>query len=265
MSSAPPPIVLTFAASDPTGGAGLQADVLTLAGMGCHPLSVVTALTVQDTSHVAEVQPVEARLVVAQAERVLAETRVQAFKLGVLGSPANARAVAGILARHPDVPVVVDPVLASGAGDALSSGDMVPALREHVLPQATVVTPNGDEARRLTGQGELARCAAALLDMGCEYVLVTGGHEAGAEVVNVLYDASGAVREDRWPRLPGDYHGSGCTLASALAGALANGMQVAEAAHEAQEYAWQSLRAGFLSGRGQRTPDRFFWADGERA
>ncbi|MGE5641051.1 MAG: bifunctional hydroxymethylpyrimidine kinase/phosphomethylpyrimidine kinase [Clostridia bacterium] len=265
MSSAPPPIVLTFAASDPTGGAGLQADVLTLAGMGCHPLSVVTALTVQDTSGVAEVHPVDTRLVLAQAQRLLAESQVRAFKLGVLGSPANAQAVAGLLARHPGVPVVVDPVLASGRGDALSSGDMVPALREHVLPQATVATPNGDEARRLTGQDDLARCAAALADMGCEYVLVTGGHEAGDEVVNVLYDSGGAVREDRWPRLPGEYHGSGCTLASALAGALASGMQVAEAAHEAQEYTWQSLRAAFLSGRGQRTPDRFFWAGGERA
>ena len=264
MSSAPP-IVLTFAASDPTGGAGLQADVLTLAGMGCHPLSVATALTVQDTSGVAELLPIEPRWVRAQAERVLAESRVRAFKLGVLGSPENAEAVAEILARYPDTPVVVDPVLASGRGDPLASEATVAALRERVLPQATVVTPNGDEARALTGERELARCAAQLLDIGCEYVLVTGGHEPGGEVVNVLYDGGGVVREDRWPRLPHEYHGSGCTLASALAAALANGRRPPEAAHDAQEYTWQALQKAYASGMGQRTPDRFFWSrEGER-
>src|SRR3954470_6938949 len=162
--SSRPPIVLAFAASDPTGGAGVQADVLTIAAMGCHPLSVVTALTVQDTSGVEKVQAVEAAWVRAQADRLLAETRVDAFKLGALGSAANAAAVAGILARYPQVPVVVDPVLASGRGDPLAADDMVAALVEHVLPQATVATPNGVEARRLAGETELARCAQQLLD-----------------------------------------------------------------------------------------------------
>ena len=258
--SSTPPIVLTFAASDPTGGAGLQADILTLAGMGCHPLSVATALTVQDTSGVAETLAVDARWVRAQAERVLAETRVGAFKVGVLGSAANAQAVAGILGRYPETPVVVDPVLASGRGDALADEVTIRALREHLLPQATVLTPNGIEARRLSGEQGLARCAAALVDIGCEYVLVTGGHEPGGEIVNVLYDGGGVVREDRWPRLPHEYHGSGCTLASALAAALANGMGVPEAARDAQEFTWQALQAAFASGTGQRTPDRFFWS-----
>ncbi len=256
----PPPIVLTFAASDPTGGAGLQADLLTLAGMGCHPLSVVTALTVQDTSGVAELVPVEAARVRAQADRLLAETRVRAFKLGVLGSEENAVAVAEVLARHPDVPVVLDPVLASGRGDRLASEGAIAALLGHVLPQTTVATPNGPEARRLSGRSDPAACARALIETGCEYVLFTGGHEPGSEVVNTLYDAGGVVREDRWPRLPHAYHGSGCTLASALAAALANGLQVPEAAREAQEYTWQALNAAFASGLGQLVPDRFFWA-----
>ncbi len=258
--SSGPPIVLVFAATDPTGGAGLQADVLTLAGMGCHPLSVVTALTVQDTSGVEKIQAVDAAWVRAQADRLLAETRVGAFKLGVLGSAANAAAIAEILARYPDVPVVVDPVLSSGRGDALAAEDALAALVDRVLPQATVATPNGIEARRLAGETDLARCAEKLLDIGCEYVLVTGGHEPGDEVVNTLYASGGVVREDRWPRLPHGYHGSGCTLASALAAALANGMQVAEAARDAQEYTWQALQAAFATGAGQRIPDRFFWA-----
>ncbi len=262
--SSVPPIVLTFAASDPTGGAGLQADLLTIAGMGCHPLSVVTALTVQDTSGVEEFAVVGAARVRAQAERLLAETRVSAFKIGVLGSRENAEAVAELLAAHPDVPVVLDPVLASGRGDRLASEETIAALLGRVLPQSTVATPNGPEARRLAGCADAASSARALIERGCEYVLVTGGHEAGNEVVNTLYDAGGVVREDRWPRLPHEYHGSGCTLASALACALANGMRVPEAARDAQEYTWQALQAGFASGLGQLVPDRFFWSREEK-
>lgn len=248
-----PPIVLTFAASDPTGGAGLQADLLTLAGMGCHPLSVLTALTVQDTSGVESMQPVEPERVRAQAGLLLTETRVAAFKLGVLGSAGNVHAVSAILEDYPDVPVVLDPVLASGRGDPLSDEAMMQALLDEIVPQSTVVTPNSVEARRLGG-------AAMLLEAGCEYVLVTGTHEPGEQVVNTLYDRGGVVREDRWPRLPGSYHGSGCTLASAIAAALANGSAVPEAVRDAQEYTWQALAAGFRPGAGQFIPDRFFWA-----
>jgi hydroxymethylpyrimidine/phosphomethylpyrimidine kinase len=251
--SSSPPIVLTFAASDPTGGAGLQADLLTLAGMGCHPLSVVTALTVQDTQGVESMHAVSAQRVRAQAEALLADMRVAAFKLGVLGSSENIEAVCQILQSHPDVPVVLDPVLASGRGDPLADEEMIGALRSLIVPQAAVVTPNSIEARRLGG-------VQLLLDAGCEYVLVTGTHEPGEEVLNVLYDSGGIVREDRWRRLPGSYHGSGCTLASAIAAALANGLAVPEAARDAQEYTWQALAAGFRPGAGQLLPDRFFWA-----
>jgi hydroxymethylpyrimidine/phosphomethylpyrimidine kinase len=260
MSSAPP-IVLSFAGADPTGGAGLQADVLTLASMGCHPLSVVTAITVQDTSGVERLEAVDASLVTAQAAFVLKEIRVAAFKLGVLGSSANAEAIAKILAGHREVPVVLDPVLASGRGDALGTEHM---LREHVLPQATIVTPNSIEARRLANRASLKECAAELLGRGAEYVLITGTHEPGEEVVNTLYDGGGVVREDRWQRLPGSYHGSGCTLASAIAAALANGLAMPEAVRDAQEFTWQTLAAGFRPGAGQLIPDRFFWARDER-
>ena len=257
--SSSPPIVLAFAASDPTGGAGVQADLLTLAAMGCHPLSVITALTVQDTSGVESMQAVEPAWVENQARSLLREMRVDAFKLGVLGSARNIAVVARLLAEHPGVPVVLDPVLASGRGDALAGEDMVAALREMILPQSTVATPNSLEARRLGGRPELAACARELIGMGCEYVLITGTHESTAEVLNTLYDAGGVVREDRWPRLPHSYHGSGCTLASAIAAALANGREVAEAARDAQEYTWQALAAGFRAGAGQLLPDRFFW------
>jgi hydroxymethylpyrimidine/phosphomethylpyrimidine kinase len=248
--SSPPPVVLAFAASDPTGGAGLQADLLTLAALGCHPLSVLTALTVQDTSGVEHLETIGADLVTRQARRVLAETRVAAFKVGVLGSADNVRAVAAVAAEHAQVPLVLDPVLASGRGDPLASDAVLSAL-ELLVPRATVVTPNTLEAKRLGGAGRL-------LELGCRYVLVTGTHEASAEVINRLFDSGGLVREDRWQRLEGSYHGSGCTLASAIAAALAKGRDVPEAVREAQEFTWRALAAAFPSGAGQWLPNRFF-------
>jgi hydroxymethylpyrimidine/phosphomethylpyrimidine kinase len=244
-----PPIVLTFAASDPTGGAGLQADLLTLAALGCHPLSVVTALTVQDTRGVEMLEAVDTALVERQAAKLLAEMKVAAFKLGVLGSAANARAVAAIVARHPRVPLVLDPVLASGRGDPLASDAVVEALLELIVPRTSLATPNAIEARRLGGE-------RALLDRGCRYVLVTGTHAETKDVVNTLYEASGKVREDRWPRLPGSYHGSGCTLASACAAQLAHGLEMADAVRAAQEFTWKSLSAGFRPADGQLIPWR---------
>lgn len=259
--SPPLPAVISFAASDPTGGAGLQADLLTLASLGCHPLSVVTGLTVQDTRGVESMHAVESALVARQARHVLQDIPVSAFKLGVVGSAGNARAIGAILAEHPGVPVVLDPVLASGRGDALASHETLEALRGALLSLTTVLTPNSLEARRLAGaaQGaDLAGCARELVKSGCKYVLVTGTHEAGADVVNTLYDVRGVVREDRWERLAGVFHGSGCTLASAIAALLARGFSVDQAVRQAQEYTWNSLAAGFSPGGGQAIPDRLF-------
>ena len=257
------PTVLTFAASDPTSGAGLQADLLTIAAMGCYPLSVVTAGTVQDTTGVEKLLPMDADFVSAQAHALLADIPVSAFKLGILGSADNVAAIARILAAHPEVPVVLDQVLASGRGDELAGREIIDAIRERLLPLTRVATPNSLEARRLAydadgDDAELAQCARRLVERGCQYVLVTGTHEPGAEVVNTLHAKDGVVRSDRWPRLPGSYHGSGCTLASALAACLARGLSVPEAAREAQAFTWQALASGLRAGRGQLLPDRLF-------
>jgi hydroxymethylpyrimidine/phosphomethylpyrimidine kinase len=266
--SVSPPVVLTFAASDPSGGAGLQADLLTLASMGCHPLSVVTALTVQDTLGVDGVLPIDAEWVSDQARQLLQDMRVDAFKLGVLGSVENIAAIAEIVSDYPDVPLVLDPVLASGRGDELASADMLRAMRELLLPQTTIVTPNSPEARRLADVDDdednddtaLSECAARLIAQGCEYVLVTGTHEATPKVVNTLYGRNGVVRSDTWPRLPETYHGSGCTLASAVAAMLASGLDIGDAVREAQDYTWHALEKAYRPGMGQWLPDRLFWA-----
>jgi len=249
--SSPPPVVLTFAASDPTGGAGLQADILAIAALGCHPLSVVTGLTVQNTSGVSAMRAVEASLVTEQARCVLADIPVAAFKTGVLASPENVRAIAALLAEYPEVPLVVDPVLASGRGDALASEEVLLAIKENLMPLATVATPNSIEARRLGG-------APRLLELGCRFVLVTGSHADTVEVINTLYDAGGIVREDRWTRLTGSYHGSGCTLAAAIAASMAKGSDAQQAVGLAQEYTWKALAGGFRPGAGQFIPNRLF-------
>ena len=271
-----PPIVLSFAASDPTGGAGIQADIMTLASMGCHPLTVITAITVQDTAGVEDIFAIDPDWVSDQARALLEDVPVAAFKLGLLGSVENIVAIAEIIADYPDIPLIFDPVLASGRGDQFANEDMVDAMIELLLPQTTIITPNSLEARRLAlseesedqdGNGgddreaaSLAECARRLIVAGSEFVLVTGTHENTEQVTNILYGSHGMVRSDKWERLPGSYHGSGCTLASAIAANLANGLEMAEAVKDAQEYTWQALAAGFRPGMGQYLPDRFFWA-----
>lgn len=265
-----PPIVLCFGATDPSGGAGLQADLLTIASMGCHPLTVVTAITVQDTNGVDDVLPIDAEWVNDQARALLEDMPVAAFKIGLLGSVENIAVIAAILADYPDIPLVFDPVLTSGRGDELANDNMLNAMRELLLPQTTVLTPNSMEARSLVQDEDseeevqnLADCAKSLLQMGCEYVLITGTHEHTPKVINTLYSEQGVVSDEHWPRLPGIYHGSGCTLASAIAALLANGLPVEDAVNEAQEYTWQALKHGFRPGMGQHIPDRLFWAQDE--
>lgn len=262
-----PPIVLTFGATDPSGGAGLQADILTIASMGCHPLSVVTAVTVQDTGGVDDILPIDAEWVSDQARAVLEDMPVAAFKIGLLGSVENIAAIAEVISDYPDIPLVFDPVLASGRGDELADEDMLDALRELLLPQTTILTPNSIEARRLIqdedndeDNPDLAECAKRIVQLGCEYVLVTGTHEHTPKVINTLYGENGVVRSDSWARLSGIYHGSGCTLASAIASLLANGLSMNEAVKEAQEFTWQALQYAFRPGMGQHIPDRLFWA-----
>ena len=268
--SEPFPLVMSFAATDPSGGAGLQADLLTISSMGCHPLSVVTAITVQDTSGVEDVLPIDPEWVVDQARAMLEDVPVAAFKIGMLGSVENIAAIAEVMADYPDIPLVLDPVLASGRGDELVNDDMLDAMRELLIPQSTIITPNSMEARRLAMNDDdenddpsLDECAKRLLQMGCEYVLITGTHEQTPKVINTLYGEHGVIRSDSWARLPGIYHGSGCTLAAAIAALLAQDVDVPEAVKEAQEYTWQTLNAAFRPGMGQHIPDRLFWARGE--
>jgi hydroxymethylpyrimidine/phosphomethylpyrimidine kinase len=241
------PAVLVFAGLDPGGGAGLAADVLAIAAQGAHALPVATALTVQDNNRVHAVQAVDAAFVLAQAQALIDSVEIRAVKLGIPGSRANARAIAGLLRnlreRHPRLPVVLDPVLASGHGDALAEDDPVAIVHE-LLPLASIALPNEPEA-----------CAVG--DFPCVHLLLTGGHGDGRVVENRWYTHGRLVRRWRWPRLPGAFHGSGCTLAASLAGRLAHGEAMAAALDAAQAYCHGALAQSFAIAPGQRIPRRF--------
>ncbi|MBD3618367.1 MAG: hydroxymethylpyrimidine/phosphomethylpyrimidine kinase [Chromatiales bacterium] len=258
------PIVLSIAGVDPTGGAGLQADIEAITSMGCHACPVVAAVTVQDTHDVKLVKAMPASLVVAQARAVLEDMPVHAIKLGLLGSVEIIQAVHTLLTDYPELPVVLDPILAAGGGTELGDAAMLDAMRTLLVPQATVITPNSLEVRRLApGADTLDACATALLDRGADLVLVTGTHEQTPQVRNSLHVQGRPPEHFTWERLDGSYHGSGCTLASAIAGLLAQGQEPFSAIHEAQEYTWQSLAHGYRLGMGQLLPNRLFWAEAE--
>ncbi|MFC4493969.1 bifunctional hydroxymethylpyrimidine kinase/phosphomethylpyrimidine kinase [Streptomyces ovatisporus] len=263
-ASAAPPRVLTVAGSDSGGGAGIQADLKTMLALGTHGMSVVAAVTAQNSLGVQGYWELPAESVRAQYRSVVDDIGVQAVKTGMLASAELVETVAGLLAGT-DVPVVVDPVGVSKHGDSLLAEDAVASVRTRLLPTATVVTPNLDEVTQLTGvrvSGEagMREAAAALLSCGPRWALVKGGHLSQAssadggipqdEAVDFLTDGT----EEHWLRAPRydnrHTHGTGCTLASALAALLACGRTVPEAAAGAKEYVTGAIAAGFPLGGG---------------
>jgi hydroxymethylpyrimidine/phosphomethylpyrimidine kinase len=255
------PVVMCFSGLDPTGGAGIQADIEAITSMGCHPAPIVTALTVQDTQALMRFEACDPLLLVEQARAVLEDMPVQAFKLGMLANTAIIEAIHSVLIDYPDIPVVFDPVLSAGAGGTLIEDGAIDALRTLLLPQTSVLTPNSIEARTLAPTADtLTACAEALQDMGCEFVLITGTHEQTEDVTNTLYGNHRELEQFHYARLPHQYHGSGCTLAASIAGLLAQGLEPFTAIHEAQTYTWDALRQAYRVGMGQLIPNRLFWA-----
>lgn len=264
-----PPIVLVFAANDPTAGSGLAADILTLASLGCHPLAVLTAITVQDTAGIEDIQVMEADLVSDQARFLLEDMQIAAIKVGALGSLENLTVVAEIAADYPDIPLILEPVftMAGGEDDEYADEEMIGAMRELLLPHTTILTPNSLDARRLATDDpdeqdgmSMDEAALRIRQFGPEFVLVSGTHEATPSLSNALFNRSGRVRVDSWERLPGSFHGAGTTLAAATAAYIANGMDVGQAVREAQDYTWQALKHAYRPGMGQQLPDRMYWA-----
>ncbi|WP_456378080.1 bifunctional hydroxymethylpyrimidine kinase/phosphomethylpyrimidine kinase [Thiolapillus sp.] len=248
------PVVLCISGHDPGGGAGIQADIEAVAAQGCHAATLITCLTVQDSNKVVELHPVQPLILLAQAQLIIQDYPIAAIKVGLIDNQETAACIRQIREQLPDTPMVLDTVLASGGGQAMGTADYLQPL----LPLSTIITPNRREARKLSGETGPDACAKKLLQLGCESVLITGADEStGKKVTNSLYH-NGNSRHWQWPKLPGSYHGSGCTLAASIAACLAKNQPLADAVAFAQEYTWKSLQHGFRPGSGQLLPGRFF-------
>lgn len=252
--------VLVFSGLDPSGGAGVMADIEAIGAVGAHALPVITALTVQDNDRVYAVNPVDASILAHQAKVLIDKIPVAAVKIGIVGNRENALAIRDAIAmlrrKRPDLPVVLDTVLGSGHGFALTDGVPEYALSP-LVGVATLVTPNLPESRRLYPlSDDIGEQAANLMEQGAVNVLVKGGHgDDERSVFNYWYGADG-VKQWRWPRLEGEFHGTGCTLASAIAGYLAQGSSMEEAIVHGQIWCQQALANAFSIAKGQRIPGR---------
>ncbi|MCX5385926.1 bifunctional hydroxymethylpyrimidine kinase/phosphomethylpyrimidine kinase [Streptomyces sp. NBC_00083] len=248
-----PPRVLTVAGSDSGGGAGIQADLKTMLALGVHGMSVITAVTAQNSLGVQGVWELPVDAVRAQYRAVVDDIGVQAVKTGMLSSAALVEAVADLLAAT-DAPVVVDPVGVSKHGDPLLAAEALDCVRTRLLPTATVATPNLDEVTQLTGvlvedEDGMRRAAEAILGFGPRWALIKGGHYPG-DALDLLTDG----QEEHWlraPRLDNRHtHGTGCTLGSAIASHLAKGLAVPDAVRAAKEYVTGAIGAGYALGAG---------------
>jgi len=254
------PIVMCFSGHDPSGGAGIQADIEAINANQSRVCSVITALTVQDSRDVKHVAPVALTFFKDAAHAILNDIAVTVFKTGLLADTPIALAMANVARQHPHIPLVVDPVLASGSGSSLASNDLIQALRDVLLPLATIVTPNLPEAQTLSGKQTPDACAEKILRMGCKYVLLTGTHAKSEQVINSLYSKNKKT-DFSVERLAGEFHGSGCTLASSLAANLANKQCMQTAVSNALDYTWQTLKHANAIGKGQLHPHRLYAYD----
>jgi hydroxymethylpyrimidine/phosphomethylpyrimidine kinase len=242
------PIALTIAGSDSGGGAGIQADLKTFSALGVYGASVVTALTAQNTKGVFAIHEVPPDFIAAQMDAVFSDLDVNAVKIGMLGSAAAIAAVAGGLRRHRARNVVLDTVMAASSGEKLLHADAMSALRE-LVAHARIVTPNLPEAAALIGENEaqdekaMYDQAQKLLALGARAVLIKGGHRGGPESVDLLVEGSAHTRLAA-PRIASrNSHGTGCTLASAIAAGLAKNLSLADAVREAKDYVSAALKA----------------------
>ncbi len=261
------PLILTFGAADPVGAIGIQADLASFAAMGCHGLSVITAILIGDTARIEDSQVIDADWVADQARVVLEDMPVAAFKVGAVGSIENISVIAEIVSDYPDIPLILDPFTSAMPDPGSDGEDLLVATRELLIPQTTLFLASAVELARLaetwrepTTDDTLALDAMRIIDMGCEYLFVTGTPGDVHDVANTLFDDSGMVRHDTWQRLPGSFSGAGCTLSATIAAMLANGVDVPEAVFEAQEFTHAALTGAHRLGMGKLVPDRYFWA-----
>lgn len=263
-------LILTFGVTDPVGAIGIQADLATFAAMGCHGLTVITAILIGDTARIEDTQDIDVDWVADQARVVLEDMPVTAFKVGYVGSIESVSAIAEIVSDYPDIPLILDPFITAMPDPGIDGEDILIAIRELLIPQTTVLLLSADELSRLAetwrepitdaNEDTLAMDAMHIIELGAEFLFVTGTPCEINQVANTLFDSSGIVRHDPWQRISGAFAGAGSTLSAAIAAMLANGLEVPEAVSEAQEFTVAALTHAQRMGMGRLIPDRYFWA-----
>jgi hydroxymethylpyrimidine/phosphomethylpyrimidine kinase len=257
------PVVLCFSGLDPTGGAGIQADIESISSHNAHATSIVTALTIQNTHNVINYESVSPDIIRQQAHAVLDDMRVSAIKIGMLGNIRVTEAVHDIIRDYPDIPVIFDPILAAGGGTKLSKDTLIDAINLLIVPYCHVITPNVPEAQWLTNRTNTENAACELLLRGSKYVLVTGTHAQTKEVEHNLYSDSKLLTTFVFSRLDNEYHGSGCTLAASIAALIAHQNDTVRAINIALDYCHKTLQHAQTLGKGQLIPDRRYWTKKE--
>lgn len=261
------PLVLTFGVSDPVGALGIQADLAACAAHGCHALTVATSILIADSARVEDVQEIDPDWVMDQARVLLEDMPVAAFKVGALSSAEQASAIAEIVSDYNDVPLILDPFLSSLPDSGLLDEDMISAIRQILVPQASLLMVSQVELARMAETlrevGEAAALdenVAEIIASGCEYVLVTSASTAAGAPCNKLFDRDGLRAEIEWQALPGPFIGAGSTLSAALAALMAHGLEAGPAVRLAQEYTTGALAHAQRFGMGKLVPNKFFRA-----
>ncbi len=266
MSEKSVPIALTIAGSDPSGGAGIQADLKTFTALGVYGASVITALTAQNTMGVTGVHKVPADFIRAQFEAVAVDLNFNAIKTGMLADEETVNLVSELLLRIKPLHLVVDPVMVATSGDKLLESSAIESMRIRLIPLASLITPNLPEAAELLGadlaqtDAEMVAQARALLGLGCRAVLLKGGHGSGSEAIDYLVTKDEIGRFVR-PRIEtSNTHGTGCTLAAAITAGLAHGMTLDAAVRQGKDFVWHALHsgAGLAIGHGSGPVDHLF-------
>jgi hydroxymethylpyrimidine/phosphomethylpyrimidine kinase len=251
------PIVLVIAGHDPSGGAGVQADIESIANAGCHATTVITSLTAQNTNEVIDIIPQNPESFRKQIKLIFDDMEVAACKIGMIGSTELIDVIHDELSNK-TFPIVLDPIISATSGQAFTNEHMREKILSSLFPITTIVTPNSEEAIVLSQSTGLNTAANKLLNYGTKAVLITGTHENTENVINSFYEENNDPAVYQWERLPGTFHGSGCTLSSRIAALLALENDLRTAVEKAQAYTWNSLKHGLKLGHGQAQPNRFY-------
>jgi len=250
------PHVLVISGLDPSGGAGIQADIQAITALGCHPLPVISCLTVQDTCNVHGAEAMNPEMIRRQLATLAEDSPIHAVKTGALGSAEIVDVLVDFLAARPGIPLITDPVIKAAGGGDLADEALIERMKKRLFGLAEMLTPNGIELELLGESAEPDIAAGRLLETGCQSVLATGGHGTGQDIINTLYMKDHRPETFSVERVGGEYHGTGCTLAASIAAGRASGLAPTPAIGQAQNFVSHAIGHALRVGRGQPVPDR---------